>query len=77
MKATFMTICADLYHLARENNIEPPEMALTFATDSERRAFERVLKEQLSGISMFPHGEARFDSMHGIKFELGVKRRVT
>lgn len=72
MAATFMSICADLYRVARENNIEPPEMSLTFASESERRVFKKVLENELSGLS-FPHGEARFDSMHGIKFFLFVK----
>jgi hypothetical protein len=73
MPATFMSICADLYRLARENNIEPPEMSLTFASESERWVFKKQLEKELSGLSMFPHGEVRFDSMHGIKFWLSVK----
>lgn len=75
MAATFMSICADLYRVARENNIEPPEMTLTFASEPERWVFKKVLENELSGLSMFPHTEARFDSMHGIKFSLGVKQK--
>lgn len=74
MPATFMSICADLYRVARENDIEPPEMSLTFATEGERLVFKKQIENELSGLSLFPHSEARFDSMHGIKFTLGVKR---
>ena len=74
MSASFIQLCSHLDRLSRENDIEPPEMTLTFASDSQRRAFEGMLKREFSHLSMFPHGEVRFDSCHGIKFWLSAKR---
>lgn len=74
MAASFLQLCSHLHRLSMENEIEPPEMTLTFANDSQRLAFESMMKREFAHLSMFPHGEARFDSCHGIKFWLSVKR---
>ncbi len=74
MAATFLQLCQHIERMSRETiDIDPPELTLTFANDSQRRAFEALIKRELAALSMFPHGEARFDSCHGIKFWLSVK----
>ena len=67
---TFFKLCAGLERLSRENNIDPPKMTLTFATDAERQKFEWMVAKEFAPLTTFSAPGAKFTQCHGIRLEM-------
>jgi hypothetical protein len=69
---SFISLCAMLNDLCRANDIEPPELTLSFRDQRDLEKFRRALEAEADLVA--PFGQQRINSCHGIKFWLGHRR---